>query len=293
MNIKKQILENYLKKHNKLPANLYHYTSIDGLLGIVNSKSIWASNILYLNDKDEFHHTLSLLEKKAGEQFIGRSKSKLKQQIYDLFTIKGILEELEIYVFSLSEEGDLLSQWRGYCPQFGFSIAFDYKQLINAIESNSYNCVLLPCIYDSKTKQQYIDQLFLFLLNSIMKPLIKKENPNEEEFEKLFFEYRENFIHTASSFKTEHFSAEREWRLFIIVNKDGKKVETKYRKGNSMIIPFLDFSFEDHRNGLPINEIIVSPSPNQDISIESTTEFIKSNKIKCEVKGSKIPYRIL
>jgi hypothetical protein len=36
------------------PPILYHYTSQDGLLGILDSKSIWASKVQYLNDEQEF-----------------------------------------------------------------------------------------------------------------------------------------------------------------------------------------------------------------------------------------------
>ena len=32
---------------------LYHYTSLEGLLGVINSKSIWASHCKYLNDSLE------------------------------------------------------------------------------------------------------------------------------------------------------------------------------------------------------------------------------------------------
>lgn len=33
---------------------LYHYTSLSGLKGIVETGKIWATNILYLNDSEEF-----------------------------------------------------------------------------------------------------------------------------------------------------------------------------------------------------------------------------------------------
>lgn len=32
---------------------LYHYTSLAGVMGIVRSKSLWATEIKYLNDADE------------------------------------------------------------------------------------------------------------------------------------------------------------------------------------------------------------------------------------------------
>lgn len=36
------------------PPILHHYTTQEGLLGIVESKSIWATNIYYLNDAAEY-----------------------------------------------------------------------------------------------------------------------------------------------------------------------------------------------------------------------------------------------
>ena len=33
---------------------MYHYTSADGLNGIFEGHSVWASSITYLNDEDEF-----------------------------------------------------------------------------------------------------------------------------------------------------------------------------------------------------------------------------------------------
>lgn len=42
------------------PDSLFHYTTIDGLLGIVQSKTLWASQIQYLNDSVEFYWALNL-----------------------------------------------------------------------------------------------------------------------------------------------------------------------------------------------------------------------------------------
>ena len=39
------------------PENpLYHYTSLEGLRGIVDSRTLWATDIRYLNDAQELHH---------------------------------------------------------------------------------------------------------------------------------------------------------------------------------------------------------------------------------------------
>jgi hypothetical protein len=40
-------------KSTILPSNLYHYTSAEGIKGIIESESVWASNIRFLNDRCE------------------------------------------------------------------------------------------------------------------------------------------------------------------------------------------------------------------------------------------------
>ena len=44
------------------PAILYHYTTQQGLLGIIRDKEIWASHTQYLNDAREFRHALDLIK---------------------------------------------------------------------------------------------------------------------------------------------------------------------------------------------------------------------------------------
>ena len=48
---------------NTRPASfLYHYTSQRGLLGILENKKIWATNIHYLNDSAELYHAIDVLQ---------------------------------------------------------------------------------------------------------------------------------------------------------------------------------------------------------------------------------------
>ena len=42
------------------PEILYHYTSQAGLIGMLHTKTIWASKIHYLNDSKEFALALKL-----------------------------------------------------------------------------------------------------------------------------------------------------------------------------------------------------------------------------------------
>jgi hypothetical protein len=93
---------------------LHHYTNQTGLLGIIQTKSIWASKIQYLNDTSEFFHGLSIAsqlltshEKSASDDSFARHCAALRSH---LKRIEGI----NVFVVSLSASEDLLSQWRAY-----------------------------------------------------------------------------------------------------------------------------------------------------------------------------------
>ncbi|WP_439100891.1 DUF2971 domain-containing protein [Congregibacter sp.] len=51
------------------PVNtLYHYTSLSGLMGIVESGALRASDIRYMNDSTELRHTLNVLQTHITER---------------------------------------------------------------------------------------------------------------------------------------------------------------------------------------------------------------------------------
>jgi hypothetical protein len=49
-------------------GTLYHYTTFSGLLGIVKSRTLWASDIRYMNDSAELRHTANLIAAEARER---------------------------------------------------------------------------------------------------------------------------------------------------------------------------------------------------------------------------------
>jgi hypothetical protein len=104
--------------------NLYHYTSQAGLLGILKSRGVWATDTRFLNDATEIVHTLSVARGMANKMFMDDEYraafgSLLGKALYEI-------ENRAVFVTSLSEKPDLLSQWRGYCPGgAGVCVGFD------------------------------------------------------------------------------------------------------------------------------------------------------------------------
>ena len=101
--------------------------------GIAESKKIWATNARFLNDKSELDYLAPI-----AERIIDARKSSKPSEADDLRQLKSNLTFWRtthsrpgpIFVCSLSEIGNQLSQWRGYCPNGGgVSIEFDSVEL--------------------------------------------------------------------------------------------------------------------------------------------------------------------
>lgn len=90
---------------------LYQYTSASGLKGIVDNQSLWLTHILYQNDTRELYDGLDLIKRVLDDEYSGLGNDFISDPAL-----------VNIYTASFTEERDLLSQWRGYCPKGGLFI---------------------------------------------------------------------------------------------------------------------------------------------------------------------------
>jgi channel protein (hemolysin III family) len=131
------------------PKYLYHYTSMQGLLGIFSFRELWASKIHYLNDAREFCLALELargeLEKRKQAAQSEGVRAFLQRTIDRIFQVS----RLNIHVVSFSEDSDSLSQWRAYSGgSGGFALGMESTHLeALAVRQNFF---LAPCVYDEK-----------------------------------------------------------------------------------------------------------------------------------------------
>src|SRR6266700_7276832 len=115
------------------PQTLYHYTTREGLLGILTSGAVWATNIRFLNDASEFTYAHSMFMRKLKEI----RRRLVEQKHLDILddAVSHLSQPVpHIFIFCLSTNGDLLSQWRAYGPPGnGYAIGFDAPALDQVI----------------------------------------------------------------------------------------------------------------------------------------------------------------
>jgi hypothetical protein len=78
-------------------GNLYHYTSSIGLLGILNTQKIWATEASHLNDSQEIKYGINLVTEKL-ESFLG-NETWISEVIKETISrINGFRSESNIFV---------------------------------------------------------------------------------------------------------------------------------------------------------------------------------------------------
>lgn len=103
-------VQSYLLKNHRVPRLLwgedgmaYHYTDSVGLLGIIGSSRLWATNSIFLNDPTERSHALTIARKLLGTRNpVGKEEGEL---------IRGTLGKIDkarnsdLYVVSFAATG--------------------------------------------------------------------------------------------------------------------------------------------------------------------------------------------
>ena len=201
------------------PDVLHHYTSAEGLYGIIESREIWATNVLYLNDASELSDAFKILT----SELESRPLRLGERARWYLECIPQYSEDIPLdhFVTSFCQDGDLLGQWRGYgTPGAGYSIGFQASAIECAARREENNlrgaCTLRRVQYSLDRKKEMI-RTRIDALNEILAPIASElEPPSHEELrgiEPLLQRITASFCRTMALMKHAAFEEEKEWRL--------------------------------------------------------------------------------
>ncbi len=148
----------FAEHFKKLPPDiLYHYTGQAGLVGIVKNAELWATKIQYMNDATEFGLALGLARRLLENIISNSTHPSQKAACGRLQASLLDIGDINIFAVCFCEEGDLLSQWRGYAGgRQGYALGFDSDALIQIADRSEFT--LGRCIYDPAVQHEIIEQ---------------------------------------------------------------------------------------------------------------------------------------
>lgn len=265
-------------------VNLFHYTNLAGLQGIISSETLRATNIRYLNDTTEFIHGIEM----AGKVL---STLKYKQlEVYDrrphYYAIEKVIEEAKgdaTFISSLSEDGDVLSQWRGYSGSSGASIGLNVWQLRNATDQKGFR--IIKCIYNDQEKECKMSQLIHWALQGV--------DPSQ-------ISYDLNIL--AASFKNSNFYEEKEWRIVYTIWSSSLDLNlVDFRTTSKMLVPYINLNLRAHTlvyassmHNMCIDKIFFGPGVDISMARASIGLMLRKSNISIgeeNILPSAVPYR--
>lgn len=281
-------IDNFFKGWSELHSDLktlYHYTTLEGLRGILGNRSVWFTNILSLNDPQEISYGINII----GEQ-ITKTKSKTNEEWLLKFfdELKDLFENYHTnrfatYISCFCEDEDLLSQWRAYSQKdCGFNIGFRFDENTNfrhdVIQNDESMLELRKVIYKKEEQIKIVTDYLTLIMNSMLEL-------NKMESNRLPVTWRSQALIScvnilfdfAWSFKHKAFSEEKEWRLVKFREYDYKSEEINFRKDDTGVIPYLNtyiFSEIDAKKHFPIRSVKIGPTLEQKKVTSSIKSFI-------------------
>jgi hypothetical protein len=292
------------------PEVVYHYTSTDTLLKIVEGEppAIWATNLRYLNDVSESKHCIDCLKSRVST-FLAENSIECADELTSAMDILyddryGIDPP---YVASFSAVKDSLPQWRSYCPNGnGVSIGFRISALKQSVLTFTPPSDF-PAIKSRFEKIHYLHPDDVAVQDEIFRTCIAAGMEYEEEQNSLPPEERSSFswesmLHyeissRSSLYKHPAFQAEEEYRL-IAPPLVFSGASIRCRCSRTTVIPFVSLLLppvekSDRYVDSFISEIIVGPTPNAELTENALRMFFQSKGWNVSISSSPIPYRDL
>ena len=251
---------------------LYHYTTLNGLLGIVRSRTLWASDIRYMNDSAELKHSADLIRIEVQERIArGQGKADLLGQFTDWISHR-ITNGHMLFGASFRSHGNLLSQWRGYSSHGkGVSLGFAaesilIRQVIDAVEAHVERHI------SGCTSRQRLSAIYQGVFENIEIDLLR----------------------IAAILKHPSFREEKEWRIVSPVYTDYSNAPVLFREANAMLVPYMEFNLQPEAGRpLQLEHLYLGPTSNSNISLNSLKMFLAQNGIVPSrgIEYCRIPYR--
>ncbi|MFD1175972.1 DUF2971 domain-containing protein [Paenibacillus puldeungensis] len=314
---------------------LYHYCSGETFLNIIKNKTIRLSDISKSNDYIETKWLIEYIEEEIIRQYKEEPFFK-GQLIYGLdetttleLIIKSIKErtlersEALFYAACFSEEGDKLSQWRGYADDgYGLSIGFNSDSLKTLI-SKEESIKLLRVDYPDQNNNSYSAQIREHskdIIESILYAIetgdTKKLFSGETYAIDIFHELSSRiFIQKSIKFKNPAFKEEAEWRIVFDDEIDKyanwedwyDEVEDKsalqgeiatlfpnglqFKAYRNKIVSFFDLSFKGYEESI-VKEIVIGPKSDiQEGDIYQLLSYYGYEATDIKIIKSKSTYR--
>lgn len=251
---------------------LYHYTTAQGLHGILKDREIFATHYNYLNDISELKHGLNYiidrLSDDALDSQLGLLEAKANTANFDAekFKVLAVAKSIAklvrvhlqdnihvgVFVTSFCKRGNLLNQWRCYGGSGGYSIGFRFsKQNFMYGDDEKCGAELHGLLYKASEQKVLVDAFFSALME-ILGVIVDPHIDVDRDFLKGLVPFIPDLcaclVVCCTWMKHSSFRSEREMRLSTVRSFVGDRYradDIHFRQSGGLNVPYLKIPIRD------------------------------------------------
>ena len=286
---------------------LHHYTDAFGVHGIVSSNCLWATATQFSNDLSEIEYAVSsaieIMEEMWGsKKNVSPWEQVLVDHLAQLFTTP-LHTFGQPFIVSFCEDGDLLSQWRGYGRTSGFSLAFSPLSQGDDVQltcKDGFRTMVKRVVYDhgkQRARLRFILRRLIKLVNGFSFATSSSQGASAHVELSLILILE--MTDWACTVKHQAFSEEKEWRI-ITYPKGATLVGTKpenyegvsVRPTSKLLLPYMILT-PSSGTRLPLVEIRCGPGQFQEQSARAMNILLRKHGFNhLPVTFSGVPLRV-
>jgi hypothetical protein len=299
--IQKRALAVSVDEPVQVPA--FHYTNADGVRGILQSKAIWLTDILHLNDPSELKFGMDPARARLHEH-LQKSTNELAKRFLsdlDLLITKDVFDVFGFYVASFSLDGDHLDQWRAYADN-GRDYCIEFFKSIftgESLAANPAGRVLPVRIEYGRDTIENAQKLVIDEVVNLMESLpLAAPKPSAKEFNIFMHDVgvESALIVVGQAIDIKHKAYEREQEVRLLLFKQRKLLGSNVltRVINKNLVPYVSHPMA---KGVELRDVVrsvrIGPAA-PEIAEKGLRHLLDS--VGCEgvpVRRSEIPYRAI
>lgn len=282
---------------------LYYYTTTQTMQFILTNGNVYATNMGYMNDSEEYVNGLTALyhllnNEKIIEEWKKKHLDDNKINEMDFSRIKQICtkemlekyqKECDSYSISFCVKPDLLSQWSMYAKESGVSLTLDFsnwKELQYTAYKRGGDGTKRENVSEKSIKPKPV---YYFTHNASMGDEYTRKT-SEKILDDFFLNlsdktdiyecFEDQWKAVGTYVKRYDFYQEDEQR--IVFNLKDLRINPRidYRNDKNVLKPYLDICCV---SGWPITEVTVGPGFNQNAVFRSIYHFLDNAEVHCHI----------
>ncbi len=242
----------WLSNH-QLPdqSKLFHYTTYQGMKGIISERAIRCGHASSFNDPLEVQYGRDLMLDFLSARMISVGSEEIRSFLSSLMGKVSWFDKIQfdLFIACFCESGSLLSQWRSYADRGGgFSLGFVFTEstrIISPHESQDKGRIptLRRVIYDpaeqSEMVRTYIDHQLLPAVAASLSEGSRSGVSDPPHVLGVMAAQAVNILWDLMlTFKHEAFTEEREWRLIRITREDYDPEGIQFDERKNFGVPY-------------------------------------------------------